>query len=125
MHIALRARLRAVLGAGVPVDWGLSDPGAALPRVVLTQISGQAEYVLTGPVTVAEARVQVDCAGATFAAARGLAQAVRAGLSGWTGGEISGVWVVGDRTLPGGGTASGQAVQVQSIDLRVIYQEAE
>ena len=89
----MAADLRSVLlaSAGVTgivsqrVSWAERPQGSALPALVLTQISGAPTYVLRGPSNYTEARVQVDCWASTFLAARQLADAVRAALSGFSG----------------------------------------
>lgn len=91
MDVELRARLLAIIGA-VPVDWNISPQGLAPPRIVLWTISGGADYTLSGPSGLCDARVQVNCYGQSVAAAKGLAGQVRAALSGWRGGAIEAVF---------------------------------
>lgn len=122
MRAALRARLRAEV-ADTPVDWVESDPGAALPRVVLTRVSGGASYAHDGADGLGRARVQIDCVAATYSAAVALAEAVKGALSGWRSGEISAVFVIDERDLPGGNANAGQHLAAVSVDVMVHYQE--
>ncbi len=65
--------------------------GTALPAVVLHLISHPGEHTLDGPMTQTTARVQVDCWGLSFAAAKALGRAVRAALDGHRGGGFQGI----------------------------------
>jgi hypothetical protein len=56
-----------------------------LPSWTYQTVSDPADYVLSGPMTQAERRVQIDCYGATAADAILLANAIDALLSGFTG----------------------------------------
>ncbi|NBE05931.1 DUF3168 domain-containing protein [Paragemmobacter ruber] len=122
MEEVLRALLRAAL-PGVAVDWGENDARAAVPRVRLMRVSGGAEYANDGPVGLHRARVQVDCIGATYGAAKGLARQVKAAVGGYRGGMLAGVFVDSERDLSGGTAATGKTLAGVAVDLRVHYKE--
>ena len=93
MEEGFRALLQGDAGilAIVPaarINWGERPTREQLPAIVLTLVSGGESLTLDGPDGLAEARVQVDCYGATFAQARAVAEAVRARLNGYSGGAI-------------------------------------
>ena len=99
MDEALRARLRSEV-PGVPVDWGMSMQGINPPRIVLTRVSGGADYTSEGPSGYSVARVQVDCYGASVGAAKTLARSVKAAISGWRNATtILGVFLDAERDL--------------------------
>ena len=67
---------------GNRVNWNVRPQGNALPAVVLTKVSGVADYTMQGPSTYEQSRVQVDCYASTFLASVTAARAVTAKLSG-------------------------------------------
>lgn len=121
MDTALRARLLAQI-ADTPVDWLMNAQAATLPRVVLQQVSGLPVYDLDGPTGLERSRVQVDCYAATVAAAKALARAVDAALSGWHAGDIRGVFRDSMRDLPTD-TGSGETAARVSLDYIIHHQE--
>lgn len=94
MEAALINRLLATAGvttlAGQRITPGRRDQGGTLPAVVLHRIDGLPDYHLTGASGLVASRMQVDCWGATYGAAKKLARAVDAALSAarWTAGAI-------------------------------------
>jgi hypothetical protein len=94
MEEALRSALLANVGlaalTSTRIYWVNRPQGTALPAVVLHRISGQPDMHMTGPSGLTESRVQADCYGATYAASVGLARALEAALSGYSG-TISGI----------------------------------
>jgi hypothetical protein len=66
------------------IFWTQAPQGVGKPYATLTKITGLRDTTLDGPSGFQEARVQVDCYGLTFGAAKGLARAVEAVLSGLT-----------------------------------------
>lgn len=79
--------VRALVGtppAQQRMHWTQAPQGIARPNAVLTKITGLRDTPMDGPSGFQESRVQVDCYGLTFAAAKGLARAVEAVLSGIT-----------------------------------------
>ncbi|HMR51187.1 MAG TPA: DUF3168 domain-containing protein [Amaricoccus sp.] len=90
MHEALRALLLADAGVsalvGTRVTWGARPQGSALPAVVLHLISDVPGYTLAGDNGHRDSRVQADCIGeGRYEAVLGVAQAVQAALSGYSG----------------------------------------
>ena len=119
MEEAFRALLIAAL-PGVPVAWGLG--ATDIPRIVLFVVSGGDGYTQDGPSGLCWRRVQVDCYGATYGAARLLSRDVRAALSGYRGGIFNGIFLDADRD----GETDDKADSVQarvSLDFMVHYKE--
>jgi hypothetical protein len=94
MEQAIIARLLATGGvtaiAGDRVFPGARPPAAALPAVVFNVVSGAPVYTDDGDAGLAENRVQIDCWAETYTAAKELAVAVKASLSGFVG-TVAGV----------------------------------
>ena len=63
------------------ITWATRPQASALPAIVLHKISGAPEYADEGEVGLLSARIQVDCWGATYAAAKAVAREVMARLS--------------------------------------------
>lgn len=84
MEEDLAARLLADSGVaaivGVRVNWVERPQGESLPAIVLQIVSSGRDYVLDGPQSLREDRVQADCWGLTYAAAKSAARAVIAAL---------------------------------------------
>jgi hypothetical protein len=89
MEEALITRLLADGGvaalASTRVFPGSRPQGSALPAVELHRISGAPEYADDGEVGLEQARIQINCWGATYTAAKLLARAVTASLSAFEG----------------------------------------
>ncbi|WP_311270493.1 DUF3168 domain-containing protein [Sphingobium sp. WCS2017Hpa-17] len=77
MEEALRAKLRATAAltalVGTRIDWGLRGTGAGLPAVRLFEISGGPRMNMSGGSAWTRCRVQIDCLGRTYKAARDIA----------------------------------------------------
>lgn len=117
MEEALRLLLVAAL-PGVPVAWGLGSD--ALPRVVMFVVSGADDYTQDGPTGLAWRRVQADCYGATYGAAKTLSRNVIAALSGHRGGIFNGIFL--DAVRDGEPTDEPDSVQARvSLDFMVHY----
>jgi len=107
MEEALVAFLLANTGVaalvGPRIHWVRLPQGLATPHVRLTLISGGLNYHYSGPDSVQGVRVQVDCFGDTYAAAKGVARAIETALSGFRGvmGSrfVDGTFLVGARDL--------------------------
>lgn len=67
---------------GQRIDWAARPQASALPALVLHMISGAPEYDDDGEVGLFTARIQFDCWGATYLAAKNVARQVKARLSG-------------------------------------------
>lgn len=125
MEESLRTLLLGTAGvtaiAGTRIDWGISPQGAALPRLVLTEVGAQADTVHSGPSGLRETRVQIDCWAATFKAAKQLARAVEAALIGrrFTQGttKFSGAFLDASRSFTD--TVNGDPLFRTSLDVRL------
>lgn len=75
---------------GNRVTWLARGQASALPAIVLSRVTGLPDYTMAGPSGLVMSRVQVDCWGLSYAAAKTAARAVKAALSG-LGGEHGGI----------------------------------
>lgn len=108
---------------GQRVGWGSHPQGQPYPAVVLHVISDAEGHVLTGsPTGLSLGRVQVDCYAATYAAAKGLARAVRALLDGHRGGSFDGILLAGTRD--GREDAGPEPLFRVSLDFLTYYRRA-
>jgi hypothetical protein len=122
LHEDLRAAVTTAAGPGVAVSWGWTAQGTALPRVVLTMISGSDGVAHDGPTGLIERRVQLDCYAETYAGARAVADAIRLALVGIPQGDLRGIYLAGYRDGQPD-TPAGETLPRISLDLRVHYQE--
>lgn len=67
------------------IYWVRAEQGATPPRIVLHRISGNRDMHMGGPSGLVESRVQFDCYGTSYLSAKGVARAVEALLSGYSG----------------------------------------
>jgi hypothetical protein len=67
---------------GTRVNWVVRPQSSALPAIVLNVIDTLPDYTMQGPSGLASSRVQVTCWSITYAAAKAVARAVEALLSG-------------------------------------------
>lgn len=107
--------------AGSRVNYTTHPQGQPLPGVVLNVVSDAEEYTLQGTTGVSEARIQADCYADTYGAAKGLSRAVRALLSGYTGGSFQGVFHVGTRDGREGGSNEAERPYRVSMDFMVHF----
>lgn len=70
---------------GTRVFPGSLPQGEALPAIIFNRISGAPIYADEGEVGLDEARIQIDCYGVSYSAAKTLSRAVRASLSAFFG----------------------------------------
>lgn len=70
---------------GPRVHENVRPQGGALPAVVLTRAGGPRPHTLAGAAQIVRARVQIDCFGATAAAADAVLEAVAARVLGHAG----------------------------------------
>lgn len=70
---------------GTRVYWNERPQATALPSVTLTRITGIPQYEMSAVSGLVMSRVQVDCWGQTYAAAKGVARAIKAAASGFRG----------------------------------------
>jgi uncharacterized protein DUF3168 len=89
MEEALIAKLLADAGVaalvGTRVHPGARPQASTLPAIVCNAISANPSYSDDGEDGIAEARVQLDCWGATYSSAKTTARAVKAALSAFDG----------------------------------------
>lgn len=111
---------------GNRVNWNVRPQSAALPAIVLTNVSRQDDYHSQGPSGYVQSRVQVDCYGTTFGAAVGVSRAVKARLSGLRtvqgGTHFLGVFVDSERQSYEEGSG-GVWMHRVSIDFMVHHKE--
>lgn len=129
MDEALRALLleTAAIAALVErrIDWGLRRQGAPLPAVCLFGISGLPGMTFSGPIAWSRSRVQIDCWGRTFKAARDLGDAIGGldgvlnGFRGTVGGARLRTFVIDKRDSKDADGAG--ALFNRSIDVMVFY----
>ena len=126
--------LRAVLLAAPSVaaltdtvQWGERGQGTALPAAVLTTISEVRSYAQDGDNNLQQTRVQIDCYGATYASARGLARAITTALTAFRGPvgttDFRGIFKDGDRDFREGSTQGVDAYFRATLDFLVHYKE--
>lgn len=107
---------------GTKIHWLRRPQKEALPSVTLQTISGPRTNHTEGADSIVGHRVQVDCWGATFTAAKGVARAVEAALSGQRFGgsaNIQGVFVL-DAVDSFEGEEP-EAIHRSRLDLRVVH----
>lgn len=97
MMTDLRARLvgdNAISGmVGTRIRMNRSEQSDTLPRIVLTQVSGDHDHHLTAAAGHASGRVQINCHASSPVEADSLAEAVRLRMDGFRGEMNSGVFV--------------------------------
>ena len=103
MEDELRALLRAdaavLTAAQGRVNWGAHPQASPWPGVVLSVVSDREGYHAAGRDGLSVARVQADCYAASYTAARTLARAVRACLTGHRGGAMRAVFHEASRDM--------------------------
>lgn len=130
MEEALVAHLLASAGLSSLVDdrvhLGKRPQGFGLPAVVLHRISGAEGVTLDGPDGLGEARIQVDCWAGGWLAAKEVARAVKAAVSGLnaTVGDtkFQGVFVISERD--DFDHAPPEQLHRSSLDLQVWHAQA-
>lgn len=77
------------------VFWAMRPQGSPLPAVVLHVVSGVPGYLMAGGDDgLPDVVVQVDCWGATYSAAKALADAVEAAVGGYRDTTLLGIFVL-------------------------------
>jgi len=108
MEEELRALLKADAATaalvGSRIDWGVRPQGKPLPAVVMNVISDAEDYHMNGPNGLFQGRVQVDCYGLTYVAAKAVSRAVRTALHTYRGGKFQLILHVSTRDSREGGT---------------------
>ena len=124
MERQLRALLRAdpaIAAITAHINWGAHPTGLPWPAAVLTVISDTQGYTLDGPDGLSAIRVQIDCYAATYDAAKDRSRAIRAKLSGYSGGQFQGVFLAGLRDGREGGTNEADRPFRVSMDFMVHF----
>lgn len=124
MEEEIRAALKAdpaVMAIANFADWGAAPRGAARPGLVLHVVGGRDDYALEGATGHASARIQVDAWADSYSDAKRLSRAVRALLSGFSGGRIQGAFLAGVREDREGGTNEADRPFRCSLDFTVEY----
>lgn len=120
MEEELRALLLAdatVAGiAGDRVNFGAHPQGAALPALVLSNVSDNAALTMQGAHGMVEARVQVDCYALTYGAAKTLGRAVHQLLHAHRGGGFLFIEYAGGRDGREGGANEAERAFRVSMD---------
>lgn len=129
MEEALRALLTgsAVVTALVPVasiNWRRHPQSSPWPGIVLHVINDGDEYVLADVADISEARVQIDCWAVTYAQAKAIARAVRSRLSGYQGGNLYQLRLVGARDAQASGANEPDDPAGVSLDFTFLYRRA-
>lgn len=99
--------------------WGKLGDGVALPRAVLTRMSGAGDFSLDGPGPV-EGRLQVDCYGQDFGQALDASREVKTALNGYRGGPVLGMFLVAQRD---DNDADTELLQRVSLTFSVTYRD--
>ena len=86
------------------IDYGETGQGKPNPRIVLWTIGDNEGHTMRGPDGLSQGRVQVDCYGDTYAAAKLLSRAVRTSLDGYTDANFQGIFHAGTRDFREGGS---------------------
>jgi hypothetical protein len=102
-----------------PVAWGTLGSGTSTPRASIYRTSGVRDMKLSGP-GLMQARVQIDCYGATFAEAEGASRQIRDVLEGYAGGPIQGAFLEAVRD---GFEDDAQLLQRVSLTFSITYRD--
>lgn len=105
---------------GSRIHWGVRPQGEALPGVTLFRTDGAEGRIYTGGDGFADSIVQADCWAETYAAAKGVARALKAAAVGRHGAVLKGVFVESERD--GTEHAPPNFYYRVTIDLRVLHQ---
>jgi hypothetical protein len=101
---------------GNRINFGASPQGAPNPRIVMWTIGDAEGHNLQGPDGHSTGRIQCDCYGNTYAAAKDLSVAVRAVLDGYSGNGFQGVFLAGTRDTREGGSNEAERPFRTSLD---------
>jgi hypothetical protein len=100
--------------------------GSLLPAIVLATVSNVPVYTNDGEAGIAEARVQIDCWGATYGSVKAAARAVTASLSAFFGTVDDAVFqyvlLDGERDSRESGSNAPEYLFRTQLDFRVWYE---
>lgn len=102
-----------------PVAWGTMGDGTSTPRATLYRTSGVRNMHMGG-LGLMQARVQIDCYGATYAEAIGASRGIRTALEGYKGGPILGAFLEAVRD---GNADDAQLLQRVSLTFSITYRD--
>jgi hypothetical protein len=99
--------------------------GEQLPAVVIHRIDGARDYAMQGPTGLVSSRLQIDCWAKTYTAAKTLARAVAAVLSGIRDDDIGiqGVFIDSERDLGESGSNQAEYLYRTMLDLNIWHRE--
>lgn len=99
MQRYVQGLLEEFLDGTMFVGWGVAPRDAAVPYVVLTEVSGLSEQSIEGPAGHISGSLQVDVYGRSYAEAHTIAETIERELDGHFGGPIMGMFLAsrGDR----------------------------
>lgn len=122
----MQALLTALLAnvSGGRVYWLRAQRGAQRPFVVLQTISGQSDHHFQGASGYRVFRVQADCYGDSYEAARNLATDLRRVLDGHRDANLQGIFLESERDLPDEDTGEVNRLARISLDFMVHYGES-
>jgi hypothetical protein len=107
--------------AGDRIEWGGNLQGSPMPRVALFVVSDVEGVTIDAPDGMSQGRIQLDCYGATYSAAKALARAVRAALHGYAGGGLQLVSLIAARDTREGGTNEADRPFRCSLDFATFF----
>ena len=105
---------------GQRIEWGTHPQGTPLPAIVLTVASGFEGVHMngTGP---HEGRIQIDCYGMTYGAAKNAASAVVAALNAYRGGGFLFISHASTRDSREGGTNEAERPYRTGLDFNITW----
>ena len=105
------------------INFGEHPQGKPLPAIVMLTVSNDNTHHMEGPTRLYAGRVQVDCYGDDYLAAKITARAVLATLDGYAGGGFQGIFHAGSRdTRDGGANETARPYRV-SMDFMTQWSE--
>lgn len=96
---------------------GMAPQKTGRPFGVLQVISSVPDYAMAGASGYVPSRVQIDLYAETYSAAKAAARAVKAVLSGYSGGGFQGIFVDSERDLPDDNTGAVQVERLHRVSL--------
>lgn len=114
------AAVTALVPAG-QINWRRHPQGQPLPGIVLHLINAAPRYALAAVGDVRDVRVQATCLGTDYAAAKAVARAVSARLSGYQAGAFYQVRIVGERDVEQAGVPVPGEPAVVMLDFVFIF----
>lgn len=109
--------------AGSRIRFGRADQSDARPFVVLQRVSAESNYHYQGPSGYVASRFQIDSYADTYTAAKKLARALEARLSGFKGGIIQGIFLESHRDFTAADAGNVSNLFRISIDITVHHGE--